>query len=79
MKSLGFFVSVFFSVSALSLKTRSIKLSAIDTGSVHFGASRSRISECVLLLLQKVNNSKMHELILENANTNCMAARVNSC
>ena len=47
----------------------------IDTGSVQFGASLSTISPCVLLLFTFYLSNKTHESILENASTNCTAAR----
>ena len=52
--------------------------SPFDTGSVQYRASLSRISKCILLCWQKVNNDKTHELILENASTNCVEASVNN-
>ena len=52
-------------------------IDTIDTGSMQFGASISRISLYVLLHRQNVNIFKTYELILEKASTNCMGAIVN--
>ena len=40
---------------------------AIDTGSVQFGASLLRISQCVSLLYRICCRNKLHESILEKA------------
>ena len=45
---------------------------------MQFGASLSRLISSVFLWWLNVNKDKTHELILENASTNCMAACVNS-
>ena len=58
-------VTMFFVCMCIPCSTLST-----DTSNVHFGASLSRISSCVLSLFTFCHNSKTNKLILENASTN---------